>query len=168
MKNKKRLLLMAIAILLIPALVYCFLHIFLGEDTKISDDSDLMLERLDILDKENAYFVLQELNKSNLNVVSTKEYEEILSSKKLDLEKIEKIINNNQEYFIVANGFLEKKYFQDPLYSSSENISMNSEIISLNNLRQVDRLLSLKSLYDLSQNDISRSIDYAFQEISIG
>lgn len=150
---KRKIIIVLAIIILIPILFVAFVfslhYFFAGDDLKEVNDKDLLLEKVEVPDADNAYLDFQRLEKLKLSETASS-----AGAKNLDPTQLKNLIDNNKEALEILKDFSEKKYFLDPMYDHLDSLILTSYMAPRKPISEAARILWLKAQYELeSKND---------------
>ncbi len=112
MKKKYKIILIVIAVLAIALFIT---HKILSWDEPPPQDDDLIIQRADVRDEQNAFYYLKQLDRKGILVKPAEDerlYKMMQGEEEWDCEYVEKIINRNLEVFTVVEKAIRCKVFQ--------------------------------------------------------
>ncbi len=167
---KKKILIGLGVIIAIPVVLFIIVYgihkIFTGDLAEVND-KDLLLETVNISDKDNAYFDLVKLNEIKFYETASSSTE-LLEAKNLDLKQVKELFDKNSEALKMLEDFSNKIFFIEPVMADPSKLRADSEIITGTKLREVTRILILKSRYELESKHDTTAYEDVKTVISSG
>ena len=159
-----------VIVILIVALLSLprFLNLF-AKDIAPINDSDLQLQKVSVVDNDNAYF--------NLTKLSGVIYEpkdksqtilDMVAGKTWDSQIAKEIVSKNSQAFAYFAEAARKPKYQNPESSDPANITPNMVITPMNSWRQMARLSAIRALHLAKQGKDKEALDEALNSVSIG
>lgn len=133
------------------------------------NDNDLLLKKVFVADRENAYFDLIKLDK--IIYESTGASDKILdmvSGKIWDEKLVEELVLKNEQAFKIFTDAAVKSKFQDPVYAEPIKITPAVALPPLNSWRRMSRLSAVRALYLAKRGKDKEAMEEAFHSIKIG
>lgn len=133
------------------------------------DDSDLRLQKISILDKDNGYFDLIKLD----NVIyepaeKLKVILDIVAGKTWDDNFIKEIISRNEQAFEYFTEVARKPKFQYPIYADLSKITLKTPLPPMKSWRQMAQLSAIRALYLVRQGKDKEAMEEALNAARIG
>ena len=178
---------------LIVGLIIAFslLNIFWGRDIPPIDDSDLWLSKIEIPREENAFYylapylsqverkiILEYWPEEKERLQKGKEIywpeekveliDKIIEGKGWNKEFVKDLIENNEQVFNDFEKAIKCPYFQDPITSNLEKISISAPVLGLRNVKSIAELNLVKSIYLFNQGREKESLDQVIKVIKFG
>ena len=168
--KKTVLIILAIAIFLIIGVIFLpnFLSIF-SKDIASIDDSDLKLQKVLILDKDNAYFDLIKIK----DVIYEPEDKsqiilDMVAGKAFDIKLTVELEVKNEKAFEYFNQAVKKPKYQNPEIADPKKITPFTDLPYVGFWRKMARLSAIRSFYLSKLGKDKEAIDEALNSVKIG
>ncbi len=171
-KKWKKIVLIIVGIIVFLIVTIIFLPSFLGyfaKDIPPIDDSDLQFKNISVLDSENAYFDLKNLE----SVIYEPEEKssvilDMITDKTWDNSLAEEVINRNSAAFECFSKAARKAKFQDPAFADPLKISIDTDLPPMDSWRYMAKLSAVRALYLAKQGKDIEAIEEALNSVRIG
>jgi hypothetical protein len=164
------LIIIGVIIFLIVGLLFLpkILNLF-AKDIAPINDSDLKLQKVLVVDKDNAYFDLIKLG----NVIyepkdKSQTILDMVAGKTWDNQFAEEIISRNMQAFEYFAQAAQRPKYQNPESADPANITLNMILTPMNSWRQMARLSAIRALYLAKQSKNKEALDEALNSVNIG
>lgn len=164
------LIIVGIIILLIVVILSLprFLNLF-AKDIAPIDDSDLQLQKVSVLDKDNSYFDLTKLD----NVIyepkdKSQTILDMVAGKTWDDQVAEEIVARNTQAFEYFSEATYKPKYQNPESADPANITYDTVLTLTDSWRHMARLSAIRALYLARQGKDKEAFDEALNSVNIG
>lgn len=169
MSKKIKLLLIFLSVLGILVIGAIGGVLYFAKDESPPKDDDLRLPRIEILEKENAFYPLgQAIEKMYWPKEKAELIDNIIKDQEWDSKFVEELITKNKETFHYFNKVLTFSKFQDPEWQDPEIIIPATPVGNLGEYRKVAKLNSVKSLHLFKQEKEKEAFSEAIKIIKFG
>jgi hypothetical protein len=145
---------------------------FFAEDIPPINDSDLALEKISVLDEENAYFYLIEIDRINYNHLDYSDIDKLLYEDYWDSDAVEMLIDENKELMEKFEEALKKPLYQNPYFADPAKIDLDldTEVAfpSMYPWSDVAELKALNAIYLSKSGKDKEAIEEALKPIRMG
>lgn len=143
---------------------------FVARDAPPPNDSDVVLQKIEVPENENAYFSLQKAierlpkeKKENYG-----HWQEMIDGKAWYDDEARALSGGNQEFFEYFNDATEMAHYLYPPLADPANITPALVLPSLNSYRIAARVVSIKSEYLFRHGKEKEAFDSAFEIVRLG
>jgi hypothetical protein len=156
---KKILLSVIVSIVVLAALLYVafinlprILTMLYPNDAVLIDNSNLLLQKVNVPDADNGFFDLDKITKEMVKIPTPEEnpvfdsiYMEKTKLKDWDIKTVDKVLKDNEQALSLFDSASKKNYIQIPQFSDPAKVTMDTLLPSLNTWRTVARLQAIKA-----------------------
>ncbi len=157
-----------ISLVLVEFFTPAILGLF-SKDIPPIDDSDITLKKVIVLDNENAYFDLMDLEhliydpEDVISTINDVFYEDIW-----DEDSVKEVIISNEKALRKFKEASQKPKYQHPIIANPENITPYIILPSTYSWRRAAQLSALQAIYLSKQGYHVEAIEEAFKSIEMG
>jgi len=156
------------ALILILWITGSIFTIFLGRDEPPINDSDLMPAKIEILESENAFFILNQASDKLYLPKDKSELDAIIQGEKWDQNFVNELLEKNKESLTLFDEASNFSRFQDPAFSDPSKVNFSTPIFSLGKTRDLAKMNTIRALSFSKEGRWQEAFDSAFKAIKIG